>query len=506
MEPGRPARHLDLALVLLIAGCDQADDDGFQAVGRVPEPVTAAAGLRPLGMITTEQDHDVREITDLIAVGEHVLSCGNKSSLGIWDLSDAAAPRKLSVLRADGAFRCDSVAVAPDDGMAYVGQRATSSGEASISAVEIARPVAPNVLATLLPDHDVAAVLVVGEVLAVAAHDAGLVFYDRGAAGALVERSRLSFVGNAIGLFTERGSPWLHVLSRDRGLYVIDPTDPDQPRVVSHLDLPAPPYAMAAFEDRAWLALGSTGVATLDRSTPFAPELLSVLDTPGSALDLSVLDDGEGLAVADWEAVRLVDLRGPDGPVIAARAPVSAVDSRDPAAPPERAVAVLDLPSGALLGASWGELRTWSVDVAARAGDLVADPPVARLQARSGEDATAIVSIRNDGFLPITVKSLEGSGGVLVSGPSLPWVLPAGERLSVSLRAPTGVVVHDAVVTLVSDDVDEPTLHIPSFSEGDGFGIGDAPELTFAAPDGEPVPLRPDGDDHAVLLDYFATF
>lgn len=96
----------------------------------------------------------------------------------------------------------------------------------------------------------------------------------------------------------------LFVAAGSRGLLELDVDDPLAPKVVSELDLPGPALDVFVENDRAWVALGEAGIASIDLSG--SPRLLEVTAVPGFAAGVQARD--ELAYVASCDGLSVVDL------------------------------------------------------------------------------------------------------------------------------------------------------------------------------------------------------
>ncbi|MDP7115110.1 MAG: hypothetical protein QGH45_24260 [Myxococcota bacterium] len=118
---------------------------------------------------------------------------------------------------------------------------------------------------------------------------------------------------------------------RDEEVEGLDIADPSGPAEVGRLDLPGSPRDVALDGDRAFVALGSDGLALVSLDDPEAPALIEVEDTPGSALAVDWGGTANGIYVGDWNDIRVFDLTDRDDARLIGREPLnlgSGSDSR----------------------------------------------------------------------------------------------------------------------------------------------------------------------------------
>jgi hypothetical protein len=111
------------------------------------------------------------------------------------------------------------------------------------------------------------------------------------------------------------------VAAGDRGLAVVDVTDPKAPALTGLLDTPGQARDVAVDGAVAYVADGTGGVLAVDIAKPAAPKIVGAWDSPGEANGLAL--NGKTLFVADGSAgLAIVDISTPASPK-----PVGALDT-----------------------------------------------------------------------------------------------------------------------------------------------------------------------------------
>jgi hypothetical protein len=120
------------------------------------------------------------------------------------------------------------------------------------------------------------------------------------------------------------------VVSRDRGLSVIDLGDPAQPSVVGTLNLENTERAVAMEGGFAYVLesapdpIDRASLAIVDLTTPSRPSLVARLDLPGNFVATGIAVDGTLAYVAATDAgLQIVDISAPQAPRIIGSAPTS---------------------------------------------------------------------------------------------------------------------------------------------------------------------------------------
>ena len=103
------------------------------------------------------------------------------------------------------------------------------------------------------------------------------------------------------------------VVGQDRGLSVIDISDPQHPTEVGFCNTQGGAWGVAVAGDYAYVAGWDAGLCVIDISNPEHPNEVGICDTPGRAFRVAVA--GGYACVADaWEGLRVIDITNPAHP------------------------------------------------------------------------------------------------------------------------------------------------------------------------------------------------
>jgi hypothetical protein len=131
-------------------------------------------------------------------------------------------------------------------------------------------------------------------------------------AAPITEISQLAAAVYAVGV---RGN--IAVIGDDRGVQLLDISDPAQPFQISRLELGGSVYDLQIVGTLVYAANYGGSLQIIDIDNPFAPRLLSNLTVPGSPSGIDVAD-GRAAVAAFNSGVLLVDVRNPDAPLLLA--------------------------------------------------------------------------------------------------------------------------------------------------------------------------------------------
>lgn len=139
----------------------------------------------------------------------------------------------------------------------------------------------------------------------------------------------LDLAGNLLGQCSLRGEPravsvggtpvgggtYAYVAISQRGLQILDVSNPTDPRVVRTIDTPGHAYDVAVAGTHVYVADGSSGVHVVDVTYPPLATLVLTVETPGVARGVTI--DGTRLYVADGESgLQVMDASNPGLPRI----------------------------------------------------------------------------------------------------------------------------------------------------------------------------------------------
>lgn len=427
------------------------------------------------------------EITDIDVIDDTAWVCTGVQGLELYDLSDPTAPVALeepSFPGESGLFpRCQSVALRADRALvaAHIDE---IQEEPWVALLDRSGSGEPLVLDVLAPEANIEEVVWLGEDPLLAAHEDGLLRLS--AAGDTLSTSALVDVGANISRLAVDGER-VYAGSIEGRLLQLD----EALALQAEVDLGAPIQAIEPLPDgRLAVALGSGGVALV--STDGGLSHTGTTLTRGTALRLSQLDDGH-LVVANWEDVRIFDVRG-DAPELVA------VEDVFDAGPFPRTLAAAATGDVVLAG-EWTGLHLYRWQPGQASPELTG-PRVIRMPA-GPDDARVVSELHNEGSLDLHLIEATPPPGWRVE--ALPTVIPPGESAWLDLTRLGGASEGDASLILLTDDVDESAAAISLRIGGSGATVGDdAPVFSVVGINTGAVHAV--GPGQVTVLSYFATF
>ena len=443
------------------------------------------------------------ELADLeVDDDDRVWFCTGVRGLMVYDASDPAELVSLDRIAPSAGSqvypRCQHLAVA-DDGRVYVTNRGDAiSPVPFVAVIDGSDPADLAEYGTLRPEYTPEGVDVTAGHLFVAAHEDGVVVYERGDREELTEVARLTDdVTNAWQVRV--AGDHAYVADGTSGLRVVDVADPTAPSVLGSLFLGGVAKDLDLVGDRAYVALSDLGVAVVDVSDPTAPALLDREDTPGTALGVAA---GEaGVFVADWTDVRLFDATDPGGDLrFVGREPVQIASGAD-----SRVLGVA-ASGDVFFAGNWTELVSHRFTPGVDAPDLVVSPRHLSLP----PDEPVELTLTNIGGEPLTVEGADSDPAALTVEDECPddsdaMTLAPGESATVTATwsPASATATLDGWLAIRSDDPDQPRLCVPASGGGSRIGVGEG------APDDLSWPTLSGGTasvDGVTLLAYFATW
>jgi hypothetical protein len=240
---------------------------------------------------------------------DKLLIADGPAGLTIVDLSQPAAPRVVgNAVPPSGA---QTTAVTAADGVAYL-----SDFFQGLVMFDISRPATPNsVVAEFALPADAKDAVLVGDLLYVAAGEAGLFVYDATDRRQLAPITQRDTLGSAEGIAIA-GSLALVADGFD-GLYLYDLTDPRAPTQIAVFDTPGSATSVSVRGSRAYVADDNRGLRIIDISQPTAPRAIGFYDTPGRALRV-VVNDTHAFVADFLRGVQIISLSDPARPTLVA--------------------------------------------------------------------------------------------------------------------------------------------------------------------------------------------
>ncbi len=487
-----------LSMLLLAAGCKGKSSCGLSLSDG---PADSDRDIVVLG--DRYNGPAFSELGDLEVVEDVVWFCSSVIGLNAYDASEPHKLRKLDdVAFSDGNRtypRCHHLAVA-DSGEVYVSQRANSlSSESFLSTIDGSDPNHLVEISTQVRAENVEGLTVMGDHVLVAAHEAGLLVFDRVSNGGLADAGQLTEGLTNPWQVRTRGD-LAYIADGEGGLAIVDVSDPSQPTLRSTLAVGGAAKDLVVSNDVVYLAAGATGVAVVDVSDPDVPLLIEIEDTPGSALAVALGNDA--LFVSDWNDVRVFDRSEPTDLTLRGHEPLTLSPGIS-----SRSLGIAAAGDWFFSG-NWTELVSYQHFPERQAPDLTTNPGLLLFgSAEPGDSTSALLELHNAGTEPVVLDQVKTSSKVL-SVSNLPTgALQPGERhtMSVSL-SPKNDTPFDGWLNLFSDDADQPKQCVRAEGNRGGMWIGDAvADIDFVSLDGDIVRLS-DFTGQPVMLAYFATF
>lgn len=470
------------------AGAGGSDGSGAgTAVGELGDPLVRLATYGPPGPhYLQSRYHD-----GVLYV------CSARQGLLTFDVSTPASLEPLDELDFSEGKRCQYVAIDEATSHALVSHAEEQSNPQSfLAAVDIANPSALSESVMMPRDEQPAGLDVEGGLVVLAAKGDGLLLFDW-------DGSSFSELGGAA--LDEAWNVRLHgslayVANGADGLSIVDVSDPSAPVLRGSVDLEGIAKDLVVDGDRAYVALGGEGIAAVDVSDPDAPALLDWEETPGSALAIAYSPEVSALFVSDWNDIRIFDLSDRDDPL-------SLGHEALPFGPDREARTMGIASNGAyVFSSNWDELASYEMTPGVSAPDLVISPTILQLpNAESGATSTGALLLSNEGPRELAISEINVSGGLELSSYSAIIAPFATASVEVTYTATNGAPF-DGSVTVVSDDIDQPTQSVDVTANQPGLGVGDeVPDWSYFDLVGNQISLS-QYDGSVVMLAYFATF
>jgi hypothetical protein len=239
---------------------------------------------------------------------------------------------------------------------------------------------------------------------------------------------------------------------------------------VSNLDLPGLANDIVLDGDVAVVALGPSGLATVDISDPENPVLLDIAPSMGCAWGMGIED--HQVIVGSWRVMELFDVSNPESIELTGwentKTWAMGADI-DPT------------PSGDIIAVSdWRGMSTFQIGI-----EAVPDIDVYPMRVDFGEVSTATdstVIVRNSGGATLNVTSISTPGGINVQPSS--FSLASGDSIEVVITA-TGSTVYGSI-TYYTNDPDETTFIQYVYANNTSFPQAGsiAPDFTLEGTDG----------------------
>ena len=430
-----------------------------------------------------------------------VVFCSGVQGLNVYDVSDPSDMSfedRTGFQGANPSFpRCQRVATEPGGERVYLVSHGDEvQPDPFISVVDASEPDSLRPLETHFRDETVEGLTVAGDYLLVAAHQAGLLVFERGAGGALTELGSTPLT-NAWNV--QAADSLAYVANGASGLAVVDYSDPQNPQVVAEVELPGTVKDVDIDGDRLFAALGEGGVGLLSLDDPRNPVLIEVEDTPGSSVALEYSGGkSQALYVADWNDIRVFDFQDRDDLGLIGREPVSNVDgvvSR---------VFGIAANDDVFFSCNWTEMVSFRYHPGLQAPDLYLSRGFLQLADSEKGMSRGTILARNEGTQPLRINRIGAPDELSIVG--LHGPLEVGQQVIFEVLYDGSDSAWNGDVRIFTNDPDQPEQEVAVEINVPGITVGDQPpNFEFRDLDDNLLSLT-DFGGAPVMLAYFNTF
>jgi hypothetical protein len=227
------------------------------------------------------------------------------------------------------------------------------------------------------------------------------------------------------------------------------------------------------------------------------PKLLGVVDTAGTALQASV--EGDIMAVADWNDVRVYNVADPANPLLRATERIAS-DSNFP-----RVLGVA-LQNGVVYAGEWTGFYALRFHPERSAQDVFTFNRTLEFgNVNPGQQDALALIVGNQGTEPLVAFEVKVSGPFTIDKDET-VIRPGALEVFELVFDPTTTDQQNGVLEIWSDDPDDKPLRAEIVGNRPGFGVGDnAPEVGASLLGGGSWKLS-EQRGQVVVLAYFATF
>ncbi|MBI5609117.1 MAG: redoxin family protein [Deltaproteobacteria bacterium] len=328
----------------------------------------------------------------------------------------------------------------------------------------------------------------------------------------------LTRLGSVSGL----GSTWgvrvvgttAYVTDIDGSFATVDVSDPKAPKLLGKLAIPGVAKGLTVEGKLVYLAAGEAGLVVLDVSNPSKPVILSQTKTLGSAIRTAYADGR--VVVAAWNDTRAYDVSNPAAPKLigALRLTTDTVypspyaeDGHPPAT--ARTMGVAMNGKDIFVGNWWVPYafalhpeRAAPHLVVPEAANVIDFGPVA-----AGQSKAISFKLSNHGTAPLTIFSIwTGAANFTVKQTQLRINPGESAALDLAFAATATATKEYALLSLFSDDPDQPKRQAFLVANQAGFGVGKPlPETKGILVDGDEWSSS-SAKGKVLLLGYWASF
>jgi hypothetical protein len=336
-----------------------------------------------------------------------------------------------------------------------------------------------------------------GDRIFAAAHQAGL-YILRSQRGTLEREQVVGGLENAWAVALTEEHAW--VADGLAGLKAIHLAGAGAPQVVGALELAGSAQSVAASADATHLFVGAgaSGLHIVSVEDPTQPKLIATVDTPGSVLQVAV--DGELAYLADWNDIRVYDVKDPSNPTLLATEKVATTKAFS------RVLGISARDGIAFVG-EWAGFHSFELRPKFRAPDIAVEKKRVDFgHVPVGQMSSEVLVLRNEGQEKLIIGSITPSNSVFSVTPQ-DLMLEPGEADVVEIQLGAQAFGPMAgELKICSDDPDQAEVTITLQANQPGVGVGDdAPEAVVELLGGGLWESEKHAG-HPVVLAYFATF
>lgn len=120
---------------------------------------------------------------------------------------------------------------------------------------------------------------------------------------------------------------FLYAADRDNGLYIVDITDPSNPKWLGHTSVGGTSYDLAVSGSYAYVATGSNGVQVINISDPNSPQVVSSFPVSDISLGIDIEGNRAFVGVQDL-GLQIFDVSNPLSPTLISTTPIDGLASK----------------------------------------------------------------------------------------------------------------------------------------------------------------------------------
>ena len=408
-----------------------------------------------------------RELMDIEIFGNIMIIPGNLDGYDFFNISDPTNPVHLSNIEVPMGNRALSgFWVKAKDSVAYFSSRTRGNGSAIVN---FSTPSSPAMVGSLsfegfnVQNPSLEGLDVFGNVLAVAAHEDGVLFYD--IENSMVPEPFYQFeCGNAWDVvFID--SLYLAIGDGENGLIIYGYNCVDDSCTDSYIETIGAVKDVEVSGNLLFVAEGSAGVSLFDVTDPHNPGFLDRYDTPGLTNKIALFG-GNKVAVSDWDDVKVLEWTGTELELVGYKKTgkrTMAIAARD----------------SVIYSAEWQHLQTFNFGEINDADLDISSWDIAFPALEMGESDTFGLLIENNGQYPLgfTNPFLNHSD---FQAANFPEYMDMGETVLAEIIYTRSNQNASGVMQISSNDPDEPEIAIQLVGNYEGGIVGiEAPDFSL---------------------------